>query len=342
VIAHPLLVVIGVVDLAALVLLAVAARTALRVVLAWDPAASAPGQLALESEIDATAPLGRAAAWLWLGSCLAWLVAVAVVLPTLVPGAMCGTGVLRAMQTAGPRALILRGAGLGVLGVWSLLDRLDSRNPRGLLVPTTARTLLLALPLAALAFLDTVQGFVALDPAHPVDCCTVVYGGDRVGASLLAPGAPLEPMLVALWASASALLLAVAFGRLRSRARLPWGGRWLALAAVAWAGLTWVTLERVLVAYHYGVLEHHCLWCLLRPENRALGLPLLAGVAVVLVEGLAAVVLDRVARGAPDVRSHAVRRARRGVARLLLALALVLALAAGPALLWRLRFGVWM
>jgi hypothetical protein len=80
------------------------------------------------------------------------------------------------MEAAGPRALILRGAVLGVLGVWSLLDRLDIQNPLGVLGPAAARTLLLALPAAALAFQGTLQGFVALDPAHPVDCCTVVYG----------------------------------------------------------------------------------------------------------------------------------------------------------------------
>jgi len=128
-------------------------------------------------------------AWLFLGlAALVLVVAIAGALPDLVPGAMCGTGVLEATAGRGERALALRCLALLLLGAFRPCARLDAGAPEAPLLPTEARLLLLALPVTLLAGLDTWRALAALDVHAAVDCCAVVYdelsaGGPAVGVA---------------------------------------------------------------------------------------------------------------------------------------------------------------
>jgi hypothetical protein len=116
----------------------------------------------------------------------------------------------------------------------------------------------------------------------------------------------------------------------------------LTLTTGAWLPIASVTLINMLSAYHYGVLHHHCPWCLFLPEYNLVGYPLFGALAVVTVEGLWVFFLPLVVKKEKPLLPAALRRSRQACSRMLAALAVFLLLACLPPLIWRLRHGVWM
>ncbi|MCC7396538.1 MAG: hypothetical protein IT455_05670 [Planctomycetes bacterium] len=343
-IPHPLVLAVLGCDLGALLLLLYAGWVAARVVANWQADAT-PEQLRLERQTEAAGLAGSAAALLSLLGSLVLVVAFAGALPGLVPGAMCGTGVLQATGGRGERALALRLLALLLLGAWRLVARLDARTPRAPLVRTAARLLLLAVPIALLAGLDTWRALAALDVHTPVDCCAVVYRHvhEAAAAGTQEPATPrAAPWIVA--SPLAALVLGVAalavLGRGGERSARRTG--LLALAALTFAPIATLALVRVWSAYHYGVLQHHCPWCLLLATHHLVGYPLFFAIMLVLFEGPAAWLAQRLGERHAELAAAAAARTRRATWGTLFGLALYVALAFGPALLWRWRYGVWL
>ncbi|MBM4059732.1 MAG: hypothetical protein FJ265_01350 [Planctomycetes bacterium] len=340
-IPHPLALAVLGCDLAALLLLLFAGWIAARIAAGWQPGAATQAQLRLERQAEVARLAGHAAALLVLLGTLVLVVLVASVLPALVPGAMCGTGVLQATAGRGERALALRLLALSLLGAFRLFARLDDHAVRSPLLPTVARLLLLAVPVAVLAGLDTARALAALDVHRPVDCCALVYG--QLRAEPAAPASPaVAPWVVASLAAAGALLLAALAVLGRSGVRSPLRTGLLALAALGFAPIAALALVRVWAAYHYGVLQHHCPWCLFLGRHGLAGYPLFLAILLVLGEGPAAWLAQQVGRRHPELAAPAAARARRAAWGALAGLALYTALAFGPALLWRWRHCVWL
>jgi hypothetical protein len=361
---HPLMVAVLVLDALALLFAIVAGNTYVRVLLGFEAGAPTPRQIALEGATDAASVAGRYALLLFSCATLLLVVGISLVLPKLVAGAMCGTGVLTAMGGIGQRALALRGLALALLWVWRCLDALNRAAPRPPSTPAVARWQLLTLPLMALAIVDTTRALWALDPERPVDCCQVVY--DRFASSSQATTTAGLADGTWLWlcAAGAVALLALALLGLRALRRPSAAGSAagasraprlmaaLLLLAIAWLPVAVVALVRVLSAYHYEVLHHHCPWCLLLPEHWAVGYPLYGALAVVLLEGLAALAAARFAPEVSDVAGATLaeatlaeaarRRQRRALLAIVVALLVFAALTAGPALQWRWVHGVWM
>lgn len=342
-VAHPLLVTVLVIDALALVLLAVAVPTAVAVLLRWAPAETSRAQLRLEARAEGASILGRAAGAALLLSTLAFVVSVTSVLPSLVPGAMCGTGVLQATGGVGGRALALRCAALGLLGAWHLIDGLNRSAPRATLATSSARALLLAVPLVLLGVIDTARAFWRLDLHQPVDCCAAVYDQVRASSPAAAGGTASDALW--LWTALAGGVVLMALGlwvfRQREAVRRN-AARALALGALLWAPVAAIALVRVLAAYHYQVLRHHCPWCLFLPEHYAVGYPLFAALAVALFEGPAALLAAHFARAKTEVAAAAQRRFRRAGLHVVLSVFAFWLLAGLPPLIWRLRFGTWM
>ncbi len=275
----PLILALWALDLAAVGLLAAATMPALRVLLGWHPGSADRRQLRLERQLEASALQARWAFAAWaLGTAL-WAVAVAGVLPDLVPGAMCGTGVFEAMAGRGDRALALRGLALAALGGWHLVHRLGASRPDGALAEAGARGLLLALPIVALAAWDGVTALGRLDTHSAVDCCAVVYDAVRQGDSgVLAHLTEAHWARALIGASGAVLVLALA---VLARPNRAWSARALALAAPAWALIAGGALVQVLAPYRYGVLAHRCPWCLFLAEHGRVGYPLFAALLLV-------------------------------------------------------------
>lgn len=336
--AHPLILALVALDAVAALLLLAAAVPAAKVMLDWRPGASDPRQLALERRLEAGALQARLATFAWALSTVIFAVAVAGVLPDLVPGAMCGTGVMTAMGGSGSRALLLRLVAALALGAWHLVDRLDRARPDGEATEAAARALLLAVPIALLAAWDALGAFGRLDTHTAVDCCAVVYDATREGGALshLAPGQWL-------WAAGvlgAGVLVTALSSALRPRPGL--GATALALLAPLWALAAGGALVNVLAAYRYEVLAHHCPWCLFLAEHGRVGYPLFGAMIVIALEGGAAGLAGRIAGGRPALLPAAQRRIRRAGVRALVALAIYGWLAVGPAIQWRLSTGVWL
>ena len=118
--------------------------------------------------------------------------------------------------------------------------------------------------------------------------------------------------------------------------------RALILVTLVWVPLTTLVLVRLLAPYHYEVLHHHCPWCLFLGEHGMVGYPLFAALLLVVLEVPAALLSGAVGRARPAVAAEATVRVRQAGLRIVVAVLAFVALAGGPALLWRLRHGVWM
>ncbi len=95
-------------------------------------------------------------------------------------------------------------------------------------------------------------------------------------------------------------------------------------------------------AYHYEVLQHRCPWCLFLPEHGRVGYLLFAALLAAALEGPVALFSAKAGLSHPQLSSEAQRRCRTAAVRVLAANAVFFGLAVFPAILWRLRYGVWM
>ncbi len=171
---HPLLLAVFTTDILTFLLILGASMTAFRIALHWDPQNTGAEQLRLQAHSE-TATLAVAWAFgLHLFATATLVYAMTNILPGMVPGAMCGTGVLQAMHSSGPRMLIYRLVGLAILWVWWRMENVNQSLPEAPLVPVTARMVLLALPVFGLALQASWQAALSLDFQQPVDCCAVM------------------------------------------------------------------------------------------------------------------------------------------------------------------------
>ena len=175
-IRHPLLIAVLMGDLLSLLLLLAAAKTALkdrhRMGAAVSRGSNRYGSNVRWKPANLTAKFALAA---FLASTLVLLVGITNVLPAVIPGAMCGTGVLQATHGLGGPALFLRLLMLGIIYIWLVLEKLNSPRPDRPLTVGKARVLLLAVPFHLLAVSTTLQAVLRIDAHQPVDCCAVVY-----------------------------------------------------------------------------------------------------------------------------------------------------------------------
>lgn len=337
---HPLVLGISLLDLLGLALLLAAALRGERVLRGWAPGSASAQQLELERGMEAGGLLARAGAGLLLLSSLGLLLAITAVLPQVVPGAMCGTGVITAMQGLGVQALTLRGLALMLLTVWFVLDRLDRACPQAPLAPLVGLALVVATPMCIWAGVETARALYSLDTHEAVDCCAALYE-EAGGAGAAAGAAAASWTLYAFGAGAVLLLLASAWSAwqpsLHAWRLSPW-----VLLGLAWPPVAQEVLVGRLAAYHYEVLAHHCPWCLFLPEHGGVGYPLFGALAWVMVEATAAATAGLAARSQPQVAGLARARVRSAGQRMLGATVLFLGVALGPAVLWWWRYGVWL
>ncbi len=340
---HPLIIAIVLADMTSVVLLFAAALRAEPVVRRWDPGSASAGQLQLERQLEAASLLARLGAAILVLSTVGLAVALTLVLPGLVPGAMCGTGVVEAAQAEGP--LLLRGFAVLAIGAWSTLDALDRSHPRAPLARPAALVLLPVAPLAAAAAWRTAGALGRLDGQAVVDCCASMY------ADAAAATAGAHPMAAERAFSATtdlglfgigALLLAIGGLYLMASSRRP-GIVWVAAIAgltFAWAIAASDVLVQHLAAYHYEVLAHHCPWCLFLPEHGAVGYVLYGILGLALYEAGAALVVALALRASPSLELSGHRRLRRAGAAITVAVAVFVVVASAPAITWWVQFGV--
>jgi hypothetical protein len=339
---HPLLLSVLAIDVLGLLLVAGATVSAIRIVTGGSPESAHVALVPPAAKMGTTSFPGRTGLALLTFSTVLLIFGIAGVLPKIVPGAMCGEGVLQATNGAMGRALALRGLVLGLLAVWHLLDRLDSRQQESPLATAAARGLLLAGPVAVLAVYDTFQAILRLDVNRPVDCCTAVYGQIR---SVSPPGG--EPIIPdAYWIGGLALggIAIILVGIHLWRSSRPMGTRAtgvFSLVTILWVPVAATALLRSFAAYHYRFPREPCAWCLFLPENKLVGYLLFGSLVVAAVEACAAFLCAAVATRYPALEPATGKRTRMAGLRMAFAAILFLALVAIPAIVWRVQHGFW-
>jgi len=341
---HPAAAAVWIGDLLGLALLVSAALTAFRLVIHWSPAEATRAQLRLERYAEAAfirsrwalVLFGFSSGILLLGICR-WFVA-------LVPGAMCGTGVIQSMGADAAPALLFRGVLLWQLLLWNRLETLNRTRPDQPITRLNARILLTSLPVSLLAVGTTHRSLQQVDLHQPVDCCAVVYDQFRTIDAARQTAGLSDSVWLTAFAVLSVLLVATGLGyRYRGAAqRPPKGALPMAVLSGFWIPVAAVTLVKVLAAYHYEVLQHECPWCLFLSEHGWVGYPLFGALAVIAYEASVIGAMAKISRRFAVFSKAAGRRQRAAAGRLLLALFVFLALAALPPLIWRLRYGVWL
>ena len=310
----------------------------------WRPDVCDRHQLAREHRLDLAALQGR---WLFAlqGFYLLLLVAaVTSVWPVLVPGAMCGTGVMQAMGISGYQAIVWRVAVVGCLAVWSLVAGMNAQDPRGRSAVLSAKLLLPVGPLLFAAGLTLARALAAVRPDHPVSCCSLVYdrtvlaGGSAAGASCLPPSLWVTLalggwVLPAIWGYRQwrCPLCAGLFARL-----------FFAIGVFCWLWSAVASLKWWFANYIFEVLSHPCLWCLFLPEHHLIGFALF-GLAVWAAHANFVVLIAGILGNEYSyMRTSALDRTRRAGLALMASSTGFLLLAGAPAILWRFRFGGWM
>lgn len=340
---HPLLLAAISSQFMALLLLLAACPTWLNTALNWDPHVADHRQLTLETRAEGASILGRAAFGLSLFSGGILIFGIANIFHEDIPGAMCGTGVCQAMAADGSTRLLLYTALLIILmKLWYELDKLNRMLAEMPLTQISAR-LFLTIPVVALLTLkQTYQSFAGIRPNQPVDCCAVVY--DQF--STIEQATHIFGLGDHVWLIAfivlSILLLILSGVVSVSRVDRSWARSALAAVILMWLPVAAMVLVNVLSAYHYEVLHHHCPWCLFLPEHHLKGYPLYGGMAIIGMEGFTLLMLPILVKHDTGIYQIAVDRARQAAKRITLAQLLFLTIAVLPAIVWRLRYGVWM
>lgn len=340
---HPLLLAVLVGDMFSLLLMLAAVKTAFNTILEWAPQSATGRQIQLERAAETGGLIVKFALASFLGATLVLLVGITNVLPAIIPGAMCGTGVLQATQGLGGPALFFRLLAVGIIYIWLVVEKLNNQRPDRPLTRYNARLLLLVLPVHLLAVSTTIQAVSRINTHQPVDCCAAVYDQFRnLASAQQTAGIPNTLWLLIFWAL-TVLVVVSAWQTWRAEpsGRVKTAG-WMALLALLWAPSAAVVLIRVFAAYYYQVLHHHCPWCLFLAEHKFAGIPLFFSLAVVVLEGPAALITAYIATKDPQLLQAATRRFKAAGLRILLSASAFIAMVSLPAILWRLQYGVWL
>jgi hypothetical protein len=337
---HSLLLAVAVGDGLSVLLLLRAGWCALQVMSSWAPDSPGRPQLRLERRIESADIAARCGIGLFFLSSVLVVFGISNVLSAVVPGAMCGTGVVQGTAGFLNKALAFRAVAAAAAYLWAALAGLDRRQPESPLALTGARLLLLAAVLVTAAAVVNARAFSALDLQQPVDCCAVVYDSLRTQKEAFTPPCGWQP-----WAfgAGSGVLLACGFWvRSAAPGRQVRAAAALCASLAVWLPVAALALVDCFAAYIYEVLQHRCPWCLFLPEHGGVGYLLLAALAAAALEGPVAFASAKAGVSRPPLAAEAGRRCRAAATRVLVAVSVFAFLAVLPAVLWRLRFGLWM
>lgn len=340
---HPLFLAVISSQFMALLLLLAACPAWLNTALNWDPLVADHQQLSLETKAEGASILGRAAFGLSLFSGALLVFGIANIFHEDIPGAMCGTGVCQAMSADGStRLLLYNGLLIMLMKLWYELDKLNRMLTQMPLTQISARLFLTIPVVATLTLKQTYDSFAGIRPNQPVDCCAVVYDQFSTieqATSIFGLG---DRMWLIAFIVLNMLLLIVSVALSVSRIDRPWERSALAAITWLWLPVAALILVNVLSAYHYEVLHHHCPWCLFLPEHHLVGYPLYGGMAFIGMEGLTLFILPLFVKHDTGIYRIALNLGRQAAKKIAMTQLLFLIIAVLPAIVWRLRYGVWM
>jgi len=340
---HPLLIAVAVGDFLSLLLWLGAARTAFQIVIKWVSQSAKREQIQLERRAETARLAAKFSLAVFILSTTLLIIGITHVLPAIVPGAMCATGVLQATDGLLGRALMVRFLVFFIMTLWLTYEKLNLSRPDAPLTIYNSRVLLLALPFFLLAVITTFRGILRIDAHQPVDCCARVYDQfSSLTAARQIAGISDTFWVWTFWMLTALMLLCAVWSLRTKRTNGEKATGSLAVITVIWVPIAAITLVRVYAAYFYQVLHHHCPWCLFLPEHKFVGVPLFGALIIISLEGPISYLAAKTAANFPDLLPRARRRSRLAGLRLLLAAVAYTGMIALPAVYWRLLYGVWL
>jgi hypothetical protein len=252
-------------SLVSLVLIAIAVRTAIKVLRYWDPGSDNNRQIRLENETWLSSTVVLYAMGFQILSLVLYVLA-ADNFSHVISGAMCAVGSLTANRYGMP-TLWLKLFGAFLYGFWIVLHSLDISSERYPLLKLKYIVLICLLPLMIVDAASQTLYIANLKPDIITSCCAVVYGEGGGNGNLIG-AVPANALLGVFYGTA--LLLATCGHFLFRRLSRPllWfnGGLWLFFLAVSLVAIT-----AVFSSYVYGMPYHHCPFCILKPEYCFIG-----------------------------------------------------------------------
>lgn len=243
----------------AVAMLAAAAPFAVQVIRQWDLASGSERQLQLERR---TYLFSTLAAFVMAVQLVALLLFVfnADRMAEMFVGAMCAVGTLNVNPWGFP-ALIAQMAVFFLAAAWLVVNHVDTRAPDYPLVRIKYALLLLLLPALLLSFGLQLKYFLGLKADVITSCCGSLFSGDARGfAAEVAALKPLPAMLIFYGA------VAVSVGLTFAHARTQCYGYTAAAASAGAFAASLVGVLSFVSLYIYEHPNHHCPFCILKPE----------------------------------------------------------------------------
>ena len=252
--------------LTVLFLIGVASRSAVRVLLFWDPESDANRQIKLENEIWLTSTMVKYALGVQIIS-LAVFVLAADYFSYAISGAMCATGSLLANDFGVP-ALLIKIGGVFFYGFWIVLHQLDIQSEKYPLVRMKYLYLLLLVPLIFIDLVLSVLFIWGLEPDIITSCCSVVFGDSAGGGSNLLIGFPHHVNMMLFYGTITVMILLGLFLIFKWHA---WTGLLFSSCWLWFFLLALTVLATDLSSYIYAMPYHKCPFCILKPEYHYIG-----------------------------------------------------------------------
>ncbi len=270
-----------------LFLMGLAARSAIRVLLFWNPESDSNRQIRLENEIWLTSTLVEYALGIQIISLIVFVLA-ANFYSQSIAGAMCATGSLLA-NSFGVPALLVKIGGVFFYGFWIVLHQLDIHSEQYPLVRKKYLYLLFLIPLLILDLSLEILFITGLKPDIITSCCAVVFDDATGGGSNLIGGFS-HGLSMELFYGTAGVLIGIGSFLLRQRQR--WmvvlfssGWLWFFLLALAV-----VTTE--FSSYIYAMPFHKCPFCILKPEYHYIGFVMYFALFMGAFFGMSAAVIE--------------------------------------------------
>jgi len=271
-----------------LFLMGYAAKSAVRVLLYWDPTSDSNRQIRLENEIWLTSTLVEYALAVQVISLVVFILAADHFSHSIV-GAMCATGSLMANKFGVP-ALIVKIGGVFFYGFWIVLHQLDIRSEKYPLVRIKYIYLLLLLPLLAIDISLEVFYIAGLKPDIITSCCAVVFGEAAGGGTNLFSGISHSTGL-ALFYGTVVVLLVFGGGGAALRWR-PWGTAFFSLAWLWFFLLALAVVTSEFSSYIYAMPYHKCPFCILKPQYNYIGFAIYLALFIGAFMGMSIVMVE--------------------------------------------------
>ena len=271
-----------------LVLLLLAANTAVKVLRSWDPASDSNLQIRLEGQTWLASTLVEYGLLFQIASLLVFVLA-ADHFCQVIAGAMCATGALT-VNSYGVPALVIKIFGVFVYGFWIVLHQLDIRSEKYPLVKIKYSYLLFLLPVVAGDITLQALYIANLEPDIITSCCGVLFStAPGAGRNLLSSFSP-STILPLFYGTAAVLtgtgVILVRLNKVEQTTDVKLTIRCSNIVySVLWFWfflLSLVAVTTIFSSYIYAMPFHHCPFCIIKAEYGHIGifiyLTLIAGV----------------------------------------------------------------